>query len=231
MEWLRLGEFVLSIGSIRRSGGVMLSSWASSAYACMCSRSGICPTKTTPGALLGWLSIFMFSMIGIVLGDNLFMMFIFWELVGSAPGAPSITISTVNPRRRGEKAFITNRVGDFGFLLGIVLVLCPIRPTNSTSSRRPWGHDRRGGGERNSPAAILRRASASRRAPAARVAPGRHGKARRRCRALSTPRRWWRGYLHALPDQRAHDGGRAFRNHVGRSGDARFTRRSVRLPE
>ena len=30
----------------------------------------------------GGLSIFMFSMIGIVLADNLFMMFIFWELVG-----------------------------------------------------------------------------------------------------------------------------------------------------
>jgi NADH-quinone oxidoreductase subunit L len=70
----------------------------------------------------GGLSIFMFSMIGIVLADNLFMMFIFWELVGSSS---YFLINHWHERTSAsdaaKKAFIVNRVGDFGFLLGIIL--------------------------------------------------------------------------------------------------------------
>jgi NADH-quinone oxidoreductase subunit L len=69
----------------------------------------------------GGLSIFMFSMIGIVFADNLFMMFLFWELVGFS----SYTLINHYLQRQqaadaGKKAFITNRVGDLGFLLGII---------------------------------------------------------------------------------------------------------------
>ena len=48
----------------------------------MSSRSATCATTARKARFFGGLSIFMFSMIGIVLADNLFMMFIFWELVG-----------------------------------------------------------------------------------------------------------------------------------------------------
>jgi NADH-quinone oxidoreductase subunit L len=69
----------------------------------------------------GGLSIFMFSMIGIVLADNLFMMFIFWELVGFSS---YFLINHWNEKASAsdaaKKAFIVNRVGDFGFLLGII---------------------------------------------------------------------------------------------------------------
>jgi proton-translocating NADH-quinone oxidoreductase chain L len=68
------------------------------------------------------LSIFMTSMIGIVLADNLLMMFIFWELVGFSSW---LLINHWHERpsaaAAAKKAFIVNRVGDFGFLLGIIL--------------------------------------------------------------------------------------------------------------
>ena len=70
----------------------------------------------------GGLSIFMFSMLGIVFADNLFMMFIFWELVGFSS---YVLINHWHEKQSAadasKKAFIANRVGDFGFLLGIVM--------------------------------------------------------------------------------------------------------------
>ncbi|HZZ56731.1 MAG TPA: NADH-quinone oxidoreductase subunit L [Opitutaceae bacterium] len=73
------------------------------------------------GRYFGGLSIFMFSMIGIVLADNLFMIFIFWELVGfSSWLLINHWHERPGPVEASKKAFIVNRVGDFGFLLGIL---------------------------------------------------------------------------------------------------------------
>ena len=70
----------------------------------------------------GGLSIFMFSMLGIVLADNLFMIFIFWELVGfSSYMLIAHYHKTDEASQACKKAFIVNRVGDLGFLLGIIL--------------------------------------------------------------------------------------------------------------
>ena len=70
----------------------------------------------------GGLSIFMFSMLGITLADNLIMIFIFWELVGfSSYLLIAHYFSTEEAAKASRKAFIVNRIGDFGFLIGIVL--------------------------------------------------------------------------------------------------------------
>ena len=69
----------------------------------------------------GGLSIFMFSMIGITLADNLIMIFVFWELVGfSSYLLIAHYFKTDEAAKASRKAFIVNRVGDFGFLLGII---------------------------------------------------------------------------------------------------------------
>ncbi|MEI8233070.1 MAG: NADH-quinone oxidoreductase subunit L [Verrucomicrobiota bacterium] len=69
------------------------------------------------------LSFFMFSMLGIVFANNFLMMFIFWELVGVSS---FILIGhwfyRPAPPAAANKAFICNRLGDFGFMLGILLV-------------------------------------------------------------------------------------------------------------
>ncbi|MGI9114244.1 MAG: NADH-quinone oxidoreductase subunit L [Chthoniobacterales bacterium] len=69
------------------------------------------------------LSFFMFSMLGIVLANNFVMMFIFWELVGvSSYLLIGHWFERDAAADAAKKAFITNRIGDFGFMLGILMV-------------------------------------------------------------------------------------------------------------
>lgn len=69
------------------------------------------------------LSLFMFAMLGIVLANNFVMMFIFWELVGvSSYLLIGHWFERPAAAEAAKKAFITNRIGDFGFMLGILMV-------------------------------------------------------------------------------------------------------------
>ncbi len=75
------------------------------------------------GRYFGNLSLFMFSMLGIVLANNFGMMFIFWELVGvSSYLLIGHWFTRDSAAAAANKAFITNRIGDFGFMLGILIV-------------------------------------------------------------------------------------------------------------
>ncbi len=67
------------------------------------------------------LSLFTFSMLGIVLANNFLQMFIFWELVGvSSYLLIGFWFEKPSAADAAKKAFITNRLGDFGFILGIL---------------------------------------------------------------------------------------------------------------
>jgi NADH-quinone oxidoreductase subunit L len=69
------------------------------------------------------LSLFTFSMLGIVLANNFLMMFIAWELVGvSSYLLIGFWFEKPSAGDAAKKAFITNRLGDFGFLFGILMV-------------------------------------------------------------------------------------------------------------
>ncbi len=70
-----------------------------------------------------YLSLFMFSMLGLVVANNFFMIFIFWELVGvSSYFLIGFWFEKKSAADAGKKAFITNRVGDFGFIIGLVMI-------------------------------------------------------------------------------------------------------------
>jgi NADH-quinone oxidoreductase subunit L len=70
-----------------------------------------------------FLSLFTFSMLGIVLANNFIQMFIFWELVGvSSYLLIGFWFEKPSAADAAKKAFITNRLGDFGFMLGILVV-------------------------------------------------------------------------------------------------------------
>lgn len=67
-----------------------------------------------------FLQLFVFSMLGIVLTDNLFVMYAFWELVGlSSYLLIGFWYQKATAVQAAKKAFLVNRVGDLGFLLGI----------------------------------------------------------------------------------------------------------------
>ncbi|MCW8849327.1 MAG: NADH-quinone oxidoreductase subunit L, partial [Melioribacteraceae bacterium] len=70
-----------------------------------------------------YLGIFTFSMLGIVLTDNLLMMYIFWELVGlSSYLLIGFWYEKQSASDAGKKAFLTNRIGDIGMFLGILIL-------------------------------------------------------------------------------------------------------------
>jgi NADH-quinone oxidoreductase subunit L len=70
-----------------------------------------------------FMSLFTFSMLGIVLANNFIEMFIFWELVGvSSYLLIGFWFEKPSAADAAKKAFFTNRLGDFGFLLGILMV-------------------------------------------------------------------------------------------------------------
>lgn len=79
----------------------------------------------------GFLGLFTFSMLGIVLSQSLLMIFFFWELVGFTSylligfwyRKPSAVLAA-------KKAFIVNRIGDMGFLAGIALLWGWLGTTN-----------------------------------------------------------------------------------------------------
>ncbi len=84
-----------------------------------------------------FLSLFSFSMLGLVVATNIFQMYIFWELVGASsylligfyykkPSAVSAS----------KKAFIVTRFADLGFLIGILVLSYYTMPSTSCSSLR-----------------------------------------------------------------------------------------------
>jgi NADH-quinone oxidoreductase subunit L len=71
-----------------------------------------------------YLNLFMFFMTVLVLADNALLMFVGWEGVGLASYLLiGFYFQRTSAADAGKKAFIVNRVGDFGFLIGLFLIL------------------------------------------------------------------------------------------------------------
>ncbi len=76
-----------------------------------------------------YLSIFSFSMLGLVLSESFFFIFIFWELVGlSSYLLIGFWFEKKSAADAGKKAFIVTHIGDVGFLIGnmIIFVSCGV---------------------------------------------------------------------------------------------------------
>ena len=70
-----------------------------------------------------YLSLFTFSMLMLVLGNNFMQLFFGWEAVGlSSYLLIGFYYEKVSAADAGKKAFIVNRFGDFGFILGLFLI-------------------------------------------------------------------------------------------------------------
>ena len=68
-----------------------------------------------------YLSLFCFSMLGIVIAGNIAMVFVFWELVGICSYfLIGFYIERKSASTAANKAFIVNRVGDFGMIIGLM---------------------------------------------------------------------------------------------------------------
>ena len=70
-----------------------------------------------------YLSLFCFSMLGLVIAGNVAMVFVFWELVGICSYfLIGFYIERQSASNAANKAFIVNRVGDFGMIVGLMAI-------------------------------------------------------------------------------------------------------------
>jgi len=71
-----------------------------------------------------YINLFIFSMLNLVMGKNLAVMFVGWEGVGACSYLLiGFWFNDMQKAEAGQKAFVVNRIGDFGFVLGIFMLL------------------------------------------------------------------------------------------------------------
>ena len=123
-EWIALGDFRIPVAfAADRLGGVMIAFITVIGTLIHLYAAGYMRGDPGYGKFFAFFNLFMGSMLLLVLADNPIMMFIGWELVGLSSylligfyhrDAANVTAA--------NKAFILNRVGDFGFIMGLVLL-------------------------------------------------------------------------------------------------------------
>jgi NADH-quinone oxidoreductase subunit L len=120
-DWLSFGDFEINKGFFFDSvSKTMLLMVTFVGFLIHVFSLGYMAKDPARGRYFGGLSIFMFSMLGIVLADNLIMIFVFWELVGfSSYMLIGHYFKTEKAAAAAKKAFIVNRIGDLGFVVGI----------------------------------------------------------------------------------------------------------------
>jgi len=75
------------------------------------------------GRFFAFISLFSAAMLGLVVSVNFLQLYVFWEGVGLCSYLLiGFYYDKVSAREAAKKAFITTRIGDFGMLVGILLV-------------------------------------------------------------------------------------------------------------
>jgi len=123
-HWATIGDFHIDLGIIldRLSTGMMIVVTGVGLLVHIFSLAYMKDDEAKARYFTG-LSLFMFSMTGIVLSSNFIMTFIFWELVGlSSYLLIGHWYQKESAADAAKKAFITNRIGDFGFMIGILMM-------------------------------------------------------------------------------------------------------------
>lgn len=122
IEWASAGNFHLQMGyTIDHLSSLMLVIVTTVALLVMIYTDGYMSHDAGYVRFYAYLSIFSSSMLGLVVSYNLVQVYIFWELVGMCS---YLLVGFWFDRKpaadAAQKAFVTNRVGDFGLLLGIL---------------------------------------------------------------------------------------------------------------
>jgi NAD(P)H-quinone oxidoreductase subunit 5 len=121
-EWASAGDFKLQMGyTIDHLASLMLVIVTTVAFLVMVYTHGYMAHDPGYVRFYSYLSLFSASMLGLVISPNLVQVYVFWELVGMCS---YLLIGFWYDRKPAadacQKAFVTNRVGDFGLLLGML---------------------------------------------------------------------------------------------------------------
>ena len=123
-EWFSAGDLVVNLG-VRVDGltAVMLVVVTTVAFLVQVYSTGYMQGDDGYGRYFAHMCLFTFSMLGLVLADNLFQMFIFWELVGLCSYLLiGFWFHKPSAAAAAKKAFIVTRIGDLGLLAALLLV-------------------------------------------------------------------------------------------------------------
>src|SRR5205807_4034879 len=83
-----------------------------------------------------WLNLFVFSMLLLVMGSNFAVMFFGWEGVGLCSyGLIGFWYTDLEKAKAALKAFVVNRVGDFGFVIGLFILFWSLSGVWNAQSR------------------------------------------------------------------------------------------------
>jgi NAD(P)H-quinone oxidoreductase subunit 5 len=122
IDWASAGDFHLAMGyTIDHLAALMLVIVTTVAFLVMIYTDGYMAHDPGYVRFYAYLSLFSSSMLGLVISPNLVQVYVFWELVGMCS---YLLIGFWYDRKAAadacQKAFVANRVGDFGLLLGIL---------------------------------------------------------------------------------------------------------------
>ncbi len=142
VTWLRLNEnLVINLGSLLDPISVMMLIVITT-VSLMVHIYSIGYMKGERGyhRFFSFLSLFSFSMLGLVLATNIFQMYIFWELVGvSSFLLIGFYYEKPSAVAASKKAFIVTRFADLGFLIGILMLSFTTKTFDFISLTSPGG--------------------------------------------------------------------------------------------
>ncbi len=131
-NWLHWGDFHLTIGIALDNMSIMMLVVVTLVSALVHLFSvGYMHGDPKYTRFFAFLSLFSFSMLGLILADNLLIIYAFWELVGLSS---YLLIGFWHEKKSAadaaKKAFVVNRVGDAGMLIGILLTFTTLGTLN-----------------------------------------------------------------------------------------------------
>ena len=130
--WIDLGDFIIELGILVDNLTIMML-FVVTLVSGLIHIYSVSYMKDDPryNRYFAYLSLFSFSMLIIVLSNNLFGLYIGWELVGiSSYLLIGFWFEKDSASNAGKKAFIVNRIGDLGFFIGILLFFTAVGSFN-----------------------------------------------------------------------------------------------------
>lgn len=131
-NWIPSGDFVVNFGFLLDPlSAVMILVVTGVGFLIHVYSIGYMSHDPGHNRFFSYLNLFMFSMLTLVLADNFLLMFVGWEGVGLCSYLLiGFWFEKKSATDAGKKAFIVNRIGDFGFLLGMFIIFWQVGSLN-----------------------------------------------------------------------------------------------------
>ncbi|MBP1992604.1 NADH-quinone oxidoreductase subunit L [Paenibacillus eucommiae] len=124
LEWLKIGDVTLNMGfEVTNLNSLMLVIVTLVSLLVNLYSKGYMKNDERIHVFFGYIALFSFSMLGLVISENMLQLYIFWELVGVCSFLLiGFWYQKPEARAAAKKAFIMTRIGDVGLFIGILLL-------------------------------------------------------------------------------------------------------------